>query len=40
MKKISPRTNFDLVEGIDLVMEKVTEKDIHNWLTHCCYHAS
>lgn len=40
LKKISPRTNFDLVQAIDLAMEKVTEKDIHNWFTHCCYCTS
>jgi transposase len=40
LKKISPRTNFDLVQAIDLAMEKVTEKDIHHWFTHCCYCTS
>ena len=40
LKKISPRTNCDLVEAIDLAMKQVTEKDIHHWFTHCCYCTS
>lgn len=40
LKKISPRTNCDLVQAIDLAMENVTEKDIHHWFTHCCYCTS
>ena len=40
LKKISPRTNHDLVEAIDLAMKEVTPKNIHNWFTHCCYCTS
>ena len=40
LKKIAPRTNIDLVEGIELAMGKVSKQDIHNWFTHCCYCTS
>lgn len=40
LKKISPRTNCELVEASDLAMSEVTQTDIHNWFTHCCYCTS
>ena len=30
----------DLIEGIELAMLEVTQKDIRNWFTHCCYCTS
>lgn len=40
LKKIAPRTYIDLVSGVELAMGKVTQEDIHNWFTHCCYCTS
>ena len=40
LQKIAPRTYIDLVEGIASAMGEVSEEDIHNWFTHCCYCTS
>ena len=40
LKKLQPRTYQDLVDGIFDAMARVTQQDIHNWFTHCCYCTS
>jgi hypothetical protein len=37
LRKLKARTYKDLIEGIELAMLEVTQKDIRNWFTHCCY---
>jgi len=36
LRKLKARTYKDLIEGIELAMLEVTQKDIRNWFTHCC----
>ncbi len=40
LRKLKARTYKDLIEGIELAMLEVTQKDIRNWFTHCCYCTS
>jgi len=40
LKKIGARTYKDLIDGITSAMLKVTQENIHNWFTHCCYCTS
>jgi transposase len=40
LRKLKPRTYKDLVNGITEAMLKVTNQDIRNWFTHCCYCTS
>lgn len=40
IRKLKPRNYNDLVEAISFAMEQVTQSDIHNWFTHCCYCTS
>lgn len=40
LKKTAARTYKDLIDGIANAMLKVTEKNIRNWFTHCCYCTS
>ena len=40
LRKIKARTYQNLIDGIIEAMLQVTQKDIHNWFTHCCYCTS
>jgi len=40
LRKLKPRTYKDLVDAITEAMLKVTNQDIRNWFTHCCYCTS
>ncbi len=40
LRKLKARTYKDLIEGIESAMLQVTQKDIRNWFTHCCYCTS
>lgn len=40
LKKMSPRSYVELIEAIELAIEKVSKNDIHSWFTHCCYCTS
>jgi transposase len=40
IRKLKPRSYNDLVEAIAFAMKQVTQLDIHNWYTHCCYCTS
>ncbi len=40
LKKLKARTYKDLIDGIVEAMAKVTQQDIRNWFTHCCYCTS
>lgn len=40
LRKIKARTYQNLINGIIEAMLQVTQKDIHNWFTHCCYCTS
>ncbi len=40
LRKIQARTYQNLIDGIIEAMLQVTQKDIHNWFTHCCYCTS
>ena len=40
LKKIGARTYKDLIDGITSAILKVTQENIHNWFTHCCYCTS
>ena len=37
LRKIKARNYKDLIEAITSAMLQVTQKDIRNWFTHCCY---
>ena len=39
-KKVKARIYKKLIDGITEVMLEVTESDIRNWFTHCCYCTS
>ncbi len=40
LKKIKARNYKDLIDGIISAMLQVTQQDIRNWFTHCCYCTS
>lgn len=40
LRKIKARNYKDLIEGIIDAMLQVTQQDIHNWFTDCCYCTS
>ncbi|GBF54211.1 mobile element protein [Microcystis sp. 0824] len=40
LRKLKARTYKDLIEGIELALLQVTQKDIRNWFTHCCHCTS
>ncbi|MGK7955133.1 MAG: IS630 family transposase [Crocosphaera sp.] len=40
LRKLKARTYKDLIDGIVEAMAKVTQQDIRNWFTHCCYCTS
>jgi transposase len=40
LRKLKARTYKDLIDGIFDAMLTVTQQDIHNWFTHCCYCTS
>ena len=40
LKKLKARTYKDLIDGIFDAMLTVTQQDIRNWFTHCCYCTS
>lgn len=40
LKKLGARTYKDLIEGISEAMLQVTNENIRNWFTHCCYCTS
>ncbi len=40
LRKIKARTYKDLIDGIFDAMLTVTQQDIRNWFTHCCYCTS
>ncbi len=40
LRKLKARTYKDLIKGIESAMLQVTQKDIRNWFTHCCYCTS
>jgi transposase len=40
LRKIKARNYKDLIEGITEAMLEVTQQDIRNWFTHCCYCTS
>ena len=40
LRKLKARTYKDLIDGIFDAMLTVTQQDIRNWFTHCCYCTS
>ncbi|MDJ0583191.1 IS630 family transposase [Crocosphaera sp.] len=40
LRKLKARTYKDLIDGIVDAMAQVTQQDIRNWFTHCCYCTS
>ena len=40
LRQIAARTYPDLVKAIELAFDHVSEQDIRNWFTHCCYCTS
>jgi transposase len=40
LRKLQARTYQDLIDGITEAMLQVTQQDIRNWFTHCCYCTS
>jgi len=40
LRKVKARTYKDLIDGIFNAMLRVTQQDIRNWFTHCCYCTS
>lgn len=40
LRKIKARSYKDLIDGITSAMLQVTQQDIRNWFTHCCYCTS
>ena len=40
LRKTAARTYQELVDGITHTMLEVTQENIRNWVTHCCYCAS
>ena len=40
LRKIKARNYKDLIDGITSAMLQVTQQDIRNWFTHCCYCTS
>lgn len=40
LRKAAARTYKELIDGIANAMLEVTQKNIRNWFTHCCYCAS
>lgn len=40
LRKQAARTYKELIDGIADAMARVTQQDIHNWYTHCCYCTS
>ena len=40
LRSISARNYPDLAQAIELAFDKISEQDIRNWFTHCCYCTS
>lgn len=40
LRQISARTYPDLVKALELAFAQISQHDIHNWFTHCCYCTS
>lgn len=40
LRKLKARTYQNLIDGITDAMLQVTQQDIRNWFTHCCYCTS
>lgn len=40
LRKLKTRNYLDLIDAITDAMLQVTQKDIRNWFTHCCYCTS
>jgi transposase len=40
LRKLQARTYQDLIDSITEAMLQVTEEQLHNWFTHCCYCTS
>jgi transposase len=40
LRKRKARNYKDLMDGIETAILEVTQKDIINWFTHCCYYTS
>ena len=40
LRKLKARTYKDLIDGIFDAMLSVSQQDIRNWFTHCCYCTS
>jgi transposase len=40
LRKLKARNYKDLIDGITEAMLEVTQQDIRNWFTHCCYCTS
>ena len=40
LRKVQARTYKDLIEAIAEAIIQVSQQDIHNWFTHCCYCTS
>lgn len=40
LRKVKARNYKDLIDAITSAMLKVSQKDIRNWFTHCCYCTS
>lgn len=40
LRKLEARTYQNLIDGITEAMLQVTQQDIRNWFTHCCYCTS
>jgi hypothetical protein len=40
LRKLKARTYQNLIDAITATMLQVTQQDIRNWFTHCCYCTS
>jgi transposase len=40
LRKLEARTYKKLIHGVTSAILEVTQQDIHNWYTHCCYCSS
>jgi transposase len=40
LRQISARTYPDLVKALEFALTQVSEQEVRNWFTHCCYCTS
>ncbi|AKE66313.1 Mobile element protein [Microcystis aeruginosa NIES-2549] len=40
LRKLKPRTYRELDKALEEAFKQVSEQDLRNWFTHCCYCTS